>query len=183
MKKSLKSVLVLVCICAIVSVLLALTNSIAAPIIEKTEQQNANAALLEVLPNGGSFEQLDISAYTLPATVSQVYRAENGGYVVKLSATGYAAGMVLMCGVSAEGTVVATKLIASAETPAIGGVAAETFSSSVIGKDITEIDAVDTIAGATKTTKAYRATVKDALNTVIILSGGSVDGHEGGNQE
>ena len=38
MKKSIKSILVLVCICATVSVLLALVNSITAPIIAKNEQ-------------------------------------------------------------------------------------------------------------------------------------------------
>ena len=105
MKKSVKSILVLVCICAVVSVLLALTNSITDPMIQANEQKNANAALLEVLPEGGSFEKLDISSYTLPSTVSEVYRAENGGYAIKLSTTGYASGMVLMCGIGADGTV------------------------------------------------------------------------------
>ena len=175
MKKSLKSILVLVCICAIVSVLLALTNSVTAPIIRENEQKQADAALLEVLPDGGSFESVDISAYTLPATVSQVYRAANGGYVIKLNTTGYASGMVLMCGIASDGRVVGTKLLASGETPSIGGAAAEAFAGTVLGKDVSTIDGVDTISGATKTTTAYRAAIKDALNTVIILGGGSVD--------
>lgn len=175
MKRSIKSISVLVCICATVAVLLAMTNYLTAPIIKKTEQENASAALLEVLPDGGSFELVDTSAYTLPSTVSEVYKAENGGYVVKLSTTGYSAGMVIMCGISADGRVVGTKLIASAETPSIGGTAADTFAGSVVGKDVESVDGVDTIAGATKTTAAYRSAVKDALNTVIILGGGSVD--------
>ena len=175
MKKSIKSILVLVCICATVSVLLALVNSITAPIIAKNEQQKSNAALFEVLPDGGSFTLVDISGYTLPATVAEVYRAENGGYVVKLNTTGYSSGMVLMCGISADGTVVATKLIASQETPSIGGTAADIFAATVVGKNAGDIDGVDTISGATKTTAAYRAAVKDALNAVIIIGGGSVD--------
>ena len=175
MKKSAKSILVLVCICATVSVLLALTNSITEPIILETERQNANAALLEVLPDGGSFTELDISTYTLPATVSEVYSAEGGGYVVKLTTTGYSSGMVLMCGVAADGTVAGTKLIASSETPSIGGTAAAVFADRVIGKTVSDIDGADTVSGATKTTAAYRAAVKDALNTAVILGGGSVD--------
>lgn len=175
MKKSAKNILVLVCICAVVSVLLALTNSITDPIIKANEQKNANAALLEVLPDGGSFELIDISSYTLPATVSEVYRAENGGYVVKLNTTGYNSGMVLMCGVTADGSVSGTKLIASAETPSIGGVAAEGFAVTVEGKTLGDIDGVEIVAGATKTTAAYRSAVKDALNTAVILGGGSVD--------
>ena len=39
MKKSVKSILVLVCICAIVSVLLALTNYITAPLIKENEEK------------------------------------------------------------------------------------------------------------------------------------------------
>ena len=175
MKKSIKNIAVLVSICAVVAILLACTNYLPAPIIEKNEQEKANGALFEVLPDGGSFELMDISAYKLPATVSEVYRAENGGYVFKLTTSGYAAGMVLMCGVGADSTVVGTKLISSNETPAIGGAAANTFAPALVGKDVTTIDGVDIVSGATKTTAGYRAAVKDALNAVVILGGGSVD--------
>ncbi|MBE6694171.1 MAG: FMN-binding protein [Ruminococcaceae bacterium] len=183
MRKSIKSVVVLVCICAAVSVLLALANYVTAPIIAQNEQKKANAALLEVLPDGGAFESVDISLYTLPSTVSEVYRATNGGYVVKLTTTGYSSGMVMMCGISADGTVAGSKIISSAETPAIGGVAADSIASAAIGKDITSIDTVDTVSGATKTTAAYRAALKDALNTVAKIDGSSAKiSEEGGNQ-
>ena len=175
MSKSVKSIVTLVAICAVVTVVLALTNAITAPIIEANDAKAANAALLEVLPDGGSFTTADISALTLPATVSEVYTAENGGTVVRLSTTGYASGMALMVGINPDGTVSGTKLIASQETPSIGGAAADTFSASVVGVDITTVEALDTISGATKTTAAYKNAVRDALNTVIILGGGSVD--------
>ena len=175
MKKSIKSIIVLVAICAAVAILLSVTNYITAPIIERNEQQKTNGALFELLPDGGSFEVLDLSAYELPATVTEVYRAANGGYVIKLTTAGYSSGMVLMCGIGSDGTVVATKLLSSNETPAIGGTAAESFASAVKGKDISSIDGIDTVSGATKTTEAYRAAIKDALNTVIILGGGNVD--------
>lgn len=175
MKKSIKSIVVLVCICVVVAVLMAFTNYITAPIIEKNDQSKSNAALLEVLPDGGTFELVDITSYELPVSVAEVYKASNGGYVVKVNTTGYAPGMSIMCGISADGTVVGTKLVASGETPSIGGAAAEKFAPTVIGKSVSDIDGVDTVAGATKTTEAYRAAVKDALNAVIILGGGSVD--------
>ena len=175
MKNSMKNILVLVWICAVVAVLLALTNALTAPIIMKNEEQKSNEALLEIMPDGKSFEKLDISSYKLPATVTEAYKSENGGYVIKLNTTGYASGMVLMCGVSAEGKVTGTKIISSNETPSIGGAAADTMAKNVIGKDDKTIDGVDTIGGATKTTAAYRAAVKDALNTALILDGGEVD--------
>lgn len=175
MKKSIKNIFVLVCICSVVSVLLALTNAVTAPLIAKNEAKKVTKALLEVMPDGVSFEKLDISAYKLPKTVSEAYKSENGGYVIKLNTTGYASGMVLMCGVSADGKITGAKLISSNETPSIGGAAAETMAQNVVGKDDQTVDGVDIVGGATKTTAAYRAAVKDALNAAIILSGGEAD--------
>lgn len=175
MIKSLKSISILVAICAFVSVALAMGNYITTPIIETNDRKNADAALIEVLPEGGSFTLLDTAEHTLPPSVRAIYSASNGGYVIKLTTTGYAPEMVLMCGIHPDSTVADTKLVSSGETPSIGGAAAETFSSSVVGSDIGTIDSIDTISGATKTTAAYRSAVRDALSSVVILGGGSVD--------
>ena len=171
MKKSVKSTLVLVAICAVMAILLAVTNAITAPIIQKNQEAAANEALLVVMPNGEGFEKMDISAYELPATVTEVYKEANGGYVVTLTTTGYSSGMVIMCGVSADGTVTGAVCLGSSETMGYE----KTFGESFTGKDAAGVDAVDTISGATKTTAAYKNAVKDALNTAIILGGGSVD--------
>ena len=175
MKKALRSILTLVCICAVVTAAMAVTNSFTAPIIEENYNKNANQALLEVLPDGGSFEMIDSTSYTLPSTVSVVYRASNGGYVALLETKGYKTGLVIMCGISADGKVVATKVIASEETPNIGGQAINALMNSVVGKGADSISDVDTVAGATMSTAAYLSAIKDALNAVIILGGGSVD--------
>ena len=169
MKKSVKNILVLVCICSVVSVLLAITNTVTAPRIARNEYEKVKKALLEVMPDGKSFAEIDVSAYTFPSTVTAVYKSENGGYVIKLKTTGYASGMVMMCGVSAEGKVTGTKMISSNETPSIGGAAILSFSPDLIGKDGETVDGVDTVGGATKTTAAYRSAVKDALNAALIL--------------
>lgn len=171
MKKSVQSTLVLVAICAVMAVLLALTNSITAPIIKQNQDAAANEALLVVMPEGEGFEKMDVSSYTLPATVTEVYKEANGGYVVTLTTAGYGSGFVIMCGVSADGTVTGAVCLASTETLGYE----KTFGESFTGKDAAGVDAVDTISGATKTTSAYKNAVKDALNTAIILGGGSVD--------
>ena len=175
MRKFIKSTVALVAICATMSLLLAVTNEITAPIIAANESAKANAALLEVMPDGGSFVLADTAGVELPSTVTEAYRAENGGYVFKLTTAGYNTGMVLMCGVSADGKITGVKCIANNETPSIGGVAIGSYGDRVVGQGIDTIDGVDTVAGATTTTKAYRAAVKDALNAAIILGGGSVD--------
>ena len=171
MKKSVTSTLVLFAICAVMAILLALTNSITAPIIKQNQDAAANEALLEVMPEGEGFEKMDLSSYELPATVTEVYKEAKGGYVVTLTTAGYGSGFVIMCGVSADGTVTGTVCLASTET--LGH--EKTFGANFVGKDAAGVDATDTVSGATKTTQAYKNAVKDALNTAIILGGGSVD--------
>ena len=177
MKKSVISTLVLVCICAVMAVLLAVTNMITAPIIQEKMEQAANAALLEIMPDGTGFEKMDISTYTLPSTVTEVHKEANGGYVVTVTTTGYSSGLVIMVGVDATGKVTGSKCLAHTETNTIGGVhlADDGYGKNFLQLSLDAVEQVDTIAGATKTTAAYKSAVKDAINAATILSGGSVD--------
>ena len=169
--KYFKSVIALTVICAVIAVLLALTNSITKPLIDKNAAAEANAALLVVHPDGGEFKQLDLTGKELPATVTEAYSASNGGYVVKLLTSGYGSDMVLMCGIDANGTVTGATCLSSTETLGYE----KTYGDSLKGKTANDIDTVEAISGATKTTAAYKNAVKDALNATIILGGGSVD--------
>ena len=58
MKKAIKSTVVLVGICAVMAILLALTNALTAPIIAENQNAAANQALLQVMPNGEGFESV-----------------------------------------------------------------------------------------------------------------------------
>lgn len=171
MKKSLKSIVVLTGICVVISLMLAATNAITAPIIEKNQNAAANEALLEVMPNGKDFEKMDITSFGLPSTVDEAYKEAGGGHVIKLTTTGYSSGFVIMCGVNADGTVSGAVCLSSGETLGYE----KTFGENFAGKNSEEVAAVDTISGATKTTAAYRNAVKDAINAATILGGGSVD--------
>ena len=171
MKKSVISTLVLVCICAVMAVLLAVTNAITAPIIEKNAAAAANEALLQVMPDGEGFEKMEFDAEALPKTITEVYKEKNGGYVFQIKTTGYSSDFIIMCGVKADGTISGAVCLSSTET--LGH--EKTFGANFTGKDAAGVDAVDTISGATKTTSAYKNAMKDALNAAIILGGGSVD--------
>ena len=171
MNKSVKSTLVLLCICSAMAILLAVTNSVTAPIIEENQAAAANQALLEVMPNGKDFQSVDISSYTLPATVKEVYSEANGGYVFNLLTSGYGSGFSIMCGINADGTVSGAVCLASGETLGYE----KTFGENFTGKNLEGVEGVSTISGATKTTAAYKNAVKDAINAAIILGGGSVD--------
>ena len=124
------------------------------------------------MPNGTGFESVDISKHQLPSTVTEVFKeTSNLGYVVKLVTSGYATDMVIMCGVSSDGKVTGAVCLSSNET--LGK--EKTYGENFTDKDANGVEAVDTIASATKTTEAYKNAVKDALNTAIIMGGGTVD--------
>lgn len=172
MKTHLKNLLVFISICAVITLLLATTNYITAPIIEKNQNASANQALLEVMPNGKGFEKVDTASFTLPSTVTEAYKeTSDQGYVIKLVTAGYGTDMVIMCGVSKDGVVLGAVCLSSNET--LGK--EKTYGDNFKDKDQTGVEAVEIISGATKTTEAYKNAIKDALNTVIILDGGSVD--------
>ncbi len=171
MKKYISSIISLAAICLMVSSLLAIANGITAPIIEKAEGDKANAALLAVMPEGKDFQEIDISKYALPASVTGAYSEAGGGYVLHLTTTGYAAGLTLMCGVDKSGKVTGAACLASGETLGYE----KTYGERFVRLTAEEVPLVATVAGATKTTTAYKNAVADAINAAIILAGGNVD--------
>ena len=172
MRQYLKSVVALTLICAVTAVLLAVVNSVTAPMIAEQEAAAANEALLVVMPDGKDFETVDLTAYELPAAIVEAYHETNtNGYVFKMETAGYSSGFSIMCGVDAEGVVTGAVCLASSETLGYE----KTYGEQLSGATLDTVETVDTIAGATKTTAAYRGAVKDALSAFVIVNGGSVD--------
>lgn len=169
--KSTKSIAALVLVCSIVALMLAVTNYFTAPTIAKNEAQAVQQALLQVMPDGGTFEKMDISEYSLPKIVSEVYHASNGGYVFKLKTKGQNTGLIIMCGVNPDGTVSGASCIASKEDLKHE----KTYGERFQGLDSAGAEKVDTISQATKTTKAYKDAVKTALKVAAQLKGVAED--------
>ena len=172
MKKHLKSIIVLTSICAVIAILMALTNYITAPIIEVQEEETKKATLTEVLPGGEDIteiEDFNTKYQGISSAVTGIYASSNGGYVISLKVNGYGSGMKIMVGIDETGTVVGAKCIdKGGETKG----EEETYGERTIGYNIDTIDVVDTVAGSTKTTAAYKKAVKIALQTVEILRNG-----------
>ncbi|MBR5143919.1 MAG: FMN-binding protein [Clostridia bacterium] len=171
-KKSLKDVVVLVIICAIFGAALSLVNAKVAPIIADRNAGLADKAYNEVIPGATGFEDVNLADYTLPATVTAAKREKSGlGYAVKIETTGYASGFVIIVGVSNDGTVIGATYTQSSETNGVEGA----YGNNFLNKDIDGVKEVQLIAGSTRTTKAYRDAVVDAINAATILGGGSAD--------
>ena len=71
-----------------------------------------------------------------------------------------------MCGVNADGKVTGAECISSGET--LGK--EKTYGSVFNGCDSESVSSIDTVSGATLTTKAYKNAVADALAAFDILT-------------
>ena len=160
--------IVLGSICLVVAVLLSVLNIFTAPIIAERQAAAADAALLEVLPGGKNFEELTLDA-SYPAVVKKGWKAD-GGFVFQMEVTGYKSGLVIMCGVDADGKIAGVKHISSAETNGVEGDLNGKYNNMTIDSFETQL-----IAGSTLTSKAYAEAVKAALQSAVLAGGGDVD--------
>ena len=173
MKKSfneiIKPVLVLVCICLVVTALLAYINSVTSPIIAKAEQEKTEQAMSEVLADADGFEKLEIE--NLPDRVTEVYTATNGsGYVFMLTTKGYGGNMKLICGMKSDGTIEQCKTLSHAETSGLGSKTAEdAYRNQYIGKTSDTLSEVDAITGATISSTAYKNAIEDAFKAYDMV--------------
>lgn len=173
MKKSfneiIKPVLVLVCICLVVTALLAYINSVTSPIIAKAEQKKTEQAMSEVLADADGFEKLEIE--NLPDRVTEVYNANNGsGYVFMLTTKGYGGDMKLICGMKSDGTIEQCKTLSHSETSGLGSKTAEDpYRNQYSGKSDDTLSEVDAITGATISSTAYKNAIEDAFKAYDMV--------------
>ena len=173
MKKSfneiIKPVLVLVCICLVVTALLAYINSVTSPIIAKAEEEKTQQAMTEVLSEADSFEKLEIG--NLPERVTEAYSATNGaGYVFMLTTKGYGGDMKLICGMDADGVIEQCKTLSHAETSGLGSKTAEDpYRNQYCKKSAETLGEVDAITGATISSNAYKNAIEDAFKAYDMV--------------
>ncbi|MBR7182090.1 MAG: FMN-binding protein [Clostridia bacterium] len=171
MKKNILPTVVLGSILVVVALLLSVVNMITGPIIEAQRNAAANGALLEVLPEGEGFAELNVTELALPAGVTNAYRETTGkGYVFRVTATGYKPGLVVMVGIDAEGKVTGSKCLESQDTfgkePQI--------DNAYNGQSLADFTPV-MLGGATMTSNGYRDAVSLALQAFVLASGGELD--------
>lgn len=170
-RELLRPIVVLTAICLFITGALAVTNHITAPRIDAANAVREEAARLEVLPQADGFTE--VTGDDLPPSVQAAWRADNGaGFVVKLSAMGYKGPIVLLCGVSMDGRITGTKTLMQSETAGVGAkITEDPFRNQFPGKD-NALDGVETISGATISSRAYIAAIADAFCALISLEGG-----------
>ena len=167
LKSKLMPTIVLSLICVFAVGILAFVNDFTEPVIKKNQEEKVQQSLLEVMPNGERFEELS-NLSGLPKEITAVYRSKNGGHVFQMEVKGYKTGLIIMCGVDANGYVTGAKYIKSNET--LG--AEDKLAGKFNGKNIYDYNSVDTITGATLTCSGYKQAIGAALKAHEILKGG-----------
>ncbi|MDR1131040.1 MAG: FMN-binding protein [Oscillospiraceae bacterium] len=172
MRDYFKPIAVLAVICLVISLALAVTNAKTAPVIEEAAGRKAEQARKEVLPEADAFTQLTLSG--LPASVTAVYRADNGaGCVFMLTAKGYGGDIELICGIDGTGKLTGCAVLSHSETQGLGSrVTLPDFQEQFPGQD-SALSGVDAISGATISSRAYIDAVRDAF-TAFELAGEAV---------
>lgn len=163
-------IVVLTLICLVMTAALAFTNSVTEPKITADKAARAEAARTEIIPEAEGFELIEIDG--LPEGVTEAYKSTNDvGYVFMVTASGgYGGDIKLICGVSAEGKIIASKTLEHSETKGIGTLVVDSddFSGQFIGKDST-LEGVSAKTGATYSSAAYTGGIKAALEAYDIV--------------
>ena len=165
---------ILLIITSLVAAALAGVNSITAPVIAQLTAEKTQLAIEAVLPGGG--EEIEFVPADL---VSKVY-ASDAGYAVQVTPGGFDNTITMMVGVDFEGKVLGIDIIKHTETAGLGAVAdAETPAGQNFRGQFVDASgsvavtkdggAMDSITGATITSRAICDGVNAALACAATL--------------
>jgi len=162
-------VLILSLICLFVSGALAVVNSFTDPIIKNNENERAQAARKEIIPQAEDFIKLEID--NLPNSIIEAYKtSNNAGYIFTVTTHGYGGEIKLICGVDPKGFIIRTAVLSHNETQGLGTpIFEEPYSGLFWNKDKNAIESIDVISGATITSNAYKNSIRDSLLAYDIL--------------
>jgi len=159
----------LMIVCAVAAAALSLTYSLTKKAIAEQAKQRQIDANKAVMPEATGFASIK-----KPKTgnVATIYEAKKDdaklGYVVLVNARGYGGTIEMVVGVDLAGKVTNISIISQRETPGLGdGIVAPKWNLQFKGKtvdDKLEVNKdIDSLTGATISSKAVTAGVKEAL--------------------
>lgn len=155
---TLKPVIVLVSICLVAGVLLGIVHAVTAPVADAVAQERAQQTYRELVPDATDFIELgsDVEGVTnlLEARDAE---GETIAYVIVAQSKGYSDQVPIAVAFDLEGNVSAITAMSNSETPGLGTrVAEDSFIGQFegLGTDEVSTDDIDTITGATISSKA-----------------------------
>ncbi|MCL2627582.1 MAG: FMN-binding protein [Oscillospiraceae bacterium] len=165
--------IVLTVICLVVSAALAVMDSLTAPIILAANAQRAAEAMTAKIPHATGFEAVDIESFDeMPRSIREVYNTTNNvGYIFIASANGFSGAITVICAIDNDGKIIATSTLSHTETIGIGTIIEqESFLGPFSNQDY-NLHGIDTVTGATISTKAYIGIVKEIFEAFHLIIG------------
>ena len=165
-------VLVLFAISAITALLLGLVNMATAPAIAANIQKKTDAAKAAVL----AAESYTDVAYTGDdGNVKSIWKADDAGYVVEVTPSGFGGNLDIMVGVDNDGVCTGVSIVSHAETSGLGANATkEDWRAQFIGKSGTlavtkDGGEINALTGATITSRAVTNGVNSAIQATTAM--------------
>lgn len=161
----LRLTLTLFLITTVVAGLLGFVNYLTADTIAEQTAAKAEAAMQQVLP-AGQYTPVDVPE---GSAVTAAYRADDKGYVVRVSPNGFGGAIDMMVGVDTNGAVTGIAIVSHSETASLGAnCTREDFRAQYTGKSGTlavskDGGEIEALTGATVTSRAVTQGVNDAL--------------------
>lgn len=166
-KEVIKPALVLLIIASVAAAALGAVQSITAAPIKMQEDKTKADAMKAVMPDASSFEEIE--NVELSGSVTAVYKADNGGFVITTAPSGFGGTVNTMVGIDTEGVITGLRVTKHAETPGLGAKSTEPdfyeqfagmSGSLAVTKDGGE---VVPITSSTITSRAVTSGANDAL--------------------
>ena len=172
-KKTFLPAIILAVICIVAAAALALTNELTAERIARVERDKYFASAASVLPDGAVLEELNIDG--AEGFVGKNADGTPIGYAVKTAAKGYGGDVLCIVGFDTAGKIIGISVSAPDETPGLGNnVAKPAFTDQLIGFDKAPVlgEDFDAVTGATYSSRAVEAAVKEAFSLFEIITKG-----------
>jgi electron transport complex protein RnfG len=156
-------------ICAIAGGLLASANALTKSRIIAQVQAEEEMGLKEVLPGAAHFEPVKSRGEII------YYKGHDkegrlAGIAFKATGKGYSSTVETVAGMKSDGTIIAIKVVSQNETPGLGsGVTESEFTGQFAGRNITDLNKVQAIIGATISSRAVIDSVRKKAEEIKSL--------------
>jgi electron transport complex protein RnfG len=181
MKETLRLILTLTAICVLSGALLALVNGMTAEPIEQARRAEQTAALKRVLPPADNDPLRDTVTIEEAGRAWTFYVARADGAFAgaafeTVTSMGYGGNIVIIVGVTADGTVQGIQILEQKETPGLGAkITEESFLAQFAGRSATETTwavskdqgDIDQITAATISSRAVVAAVREGIDVYL----------------
>ena len=173
-KAVIKPAIVLLVIAGVAAGLLGVVNAVTAAPIAAQNEKTLNEGMAAVMPEASTFEAVEFEA---SGTITGVYAADCGGYVITTAPGGFGGAVNTMVGIDADGVITGLRVTGHSETPGLGAKSTEPafyeqFTGASGSVTVTKDGGtIVPITSSTITSRAVCAGAQEALDWVAANGG------------